>query len=267
MAQLSRRARERRARQIIIGSIAMFVAIVVAVSAIYFFVTRPAGLDSSLCPSTGPIGHYVLLVDKTDPLNFVQKEAFSVQFKDLVQRRLSKGYLLSVFVLGEDFEQNAEPLVELCNPGSGEDASELTENVKKIRRQYEEQFLLKLQNQAEALLSPQTGKASPIFEMIQLVAINAFRKHGVSGEHRLIVVSDMLHNTPQYSMYRGALDYGEFSATDYGRKVQVNLPEVLVELHYLMNNPKLQTLRNQKFWEDHFDKAGARVVSVTPLEG
>jgi len=42
---------------------------------------------------------------------------------------------------------------------------------------------------------------------------------------------------------------------------------VEVELHYLMNAPQLQTKRNLKFWEDYFNKAGARIVAVRPLEG
>jgi len=34
-----------------------------------------------------------------------------------------------------------------------------------------------------------------------------------------------------------------------------------------VNTPALQTRRNLKFWEDWFDRAGARIVRVDPLEG
>ena len=45
------------------------------------------------------------------------------------------------------------------------------------------------------------------------------------------------------------------------------LRDVEVELHYLMNTPHLQTNRNLQFWIDYFNKAGARIVAVRPLEG
>ena len=103
--------------------------------------------------------------------------------------------------------------------------------------------------------------------MLQLVGINAFQNHDVHGERHLIVMSDMLQNTPQFSMYHGALDFASFARSDYGRKVQAQLPGVEVELDVLVNTPALQTRRNLKFWEDYFEKAGAHVVRVDPLEG
>jgi hypothetical protein len=68
-------------------------------------------------------------------------------------------------------------------------------------------------------------------------------------------------------MYKGSVDYVAFSESDYGKKSQLELPNVEVELHYLMNSPQLQTKRNLKFWEDYFSKAGANIVAVRPLEG
>ena len=77
----------------------------------------------------------------------------------------------------------------------------------------------------------------------------------------------MLHNTPQLSMYKGHVDYPAFASSTYGQKAQLELRGVEIEIHYLMNTPELQTKRNLKFWEDYFEKAGARIVAVRPLEG
>ena len=268
MAQLGRRARQRHTKAIVFGTLVILLVLGVAASVTYFMMTRSESLDKdTLCPAKGPTGHYVLLVDKTDPLTFTQKEAFTVTLRELIEKRIPEGYLLSVFVLGEDFKENAKPLVELCNPGTGQDKSELTANLRQLKRQYQDGFLGPLLKQSEALMAPQPAKASPIFEMMQLVAINGFRKHGVKGELRLIVMSDMLHNTPQFSMYKGPVDYPAFASSTYGQKTQLELRGVEVEIHYLMNTPQLQTKRNLKFWEDYFNKAGARIVAVRPLEG
>jgi len=268
MARTSRRAQRKQKFDLLILIGALVAASGIIAAASYFYLTREKGVDrATLCPANGPTGHVVLLVDKTDPLNFIQKRAFEAELQNVVLRRTPKGSLLSVYVLGEDFTSNAEPLVELCNPGSGEDKSALTSNLTRLRKQYEERFVQPLMQQSEKLVATKPARTSPIFEMLQLVGINAFRRHDIHGERRLIVVSDMLHNTPEFSMYQGLPDFESFSESAYGRKAQADLPGVEVELDYLINDPKIQTRRNLGFWEAYFNKAHARVVSARPLEG
>lgn len=268
MARLGRRARSRRTREIVFGTLALAVVLAVLAGAGYFMFDRPKGLDAqTMCPAAGPTGHIVLLVDKTDPLNFTQKQAFLGVLHELVEKRVPEGYLLSVFVLGEDVKGAAAPLAELCNPGDGSGKSELTANLKRLRAQYQDKFIEPMLRQADAMMSAAPAKTSPIFEMLQLVGINAYRRHDVKGERRLLVVSDMLHNTPRFSMYQGPADFAAFAETDYGKKARADLQGVEVELYYLMNSPRLQTKRNLAFWEDYFAQAGARIVAVRPLEG
>jgi hypothetical protein len=208
-----------------------------------------------------------VLVDKTDPLNFTQSAAFRRMFEDLVDHRVAPGHLMSVFALGEDYTRTATPLIELCNPGRGEGKSDLTANTRKLQVQFRERFRERLLEQTEALISAAPGRSSPIFEMLQLVAINAFRKHAVEGPRRLIIVSDMLHNTAGYSMYQGQPDFDAFAASDYGRRTGADLNGVEVELHYVLNAPRLQTRRQLLFWESWFRRSGARIAAVRPLEG
>jgi len=269
MARTSRRQARRERRSAIVGLAAALVGIAIAGAAAWFWhAARGPSLDAAtMCPAGGPKGHYVLLVDKTDPLTFTQDQAFQALLRELVTRRVPPGYLFSVFVLGEDFKANAQPLIELCNPGDGSGASELTANPKQLRRQYEQRFIDPLLKESQALVASSPARLSPIFEMLQLVGINGFRTRAVQGERRLIVVSDMLHNTAQFTMYRGPAAYADFARTDYARRSQAELPGVEVELHVLMNTPQLQTRAQLKFWEDWFDKAGARIVAVQPMEG
>lgn len=268
MAVRGRRAQSRRNQQVLLGVLGLVFFFFVLGGAVYFFLTKEQAPDKvTLCPANGPKGHFILLVDKTDPLDFTQKKAFSVLLRDIVRKRLPEGYLLSVFVLGEDFKETAEPLVELCNPGMAETKNSLTSNVDWARRDYEQKFIKPLMEQVENLIEGKSAKASPIFEMLQLVGINGFKRNDVKGERRLLLISDMLHNNGSFSMYRGTLDFPSFINTDYGRKTQANLQDVEVELYYLINTPHLQTRRNQKFWEEYFDKSGANLVEVAPLGG
>jgi hypothetical protein len=264
----SRAARKRQIRNVAIGVAALLVFASALAGVAYYLSTRDSGLDrQTLCPKAGPRGHIVLLVDKTDPLNFSQKQAFLRLLEELVDHRVEPGYLVSVFVLGEDFREGAKPLVEVCNPGSGEGKSELTANITKLNAQFRERFREPLLKQADALIATRPAKNSPIIEMLQLVSINGFRKHAVNGPRRLIIVSDMLHKTPQLSMYRGLPSFAAFESSEYGRKMKMDLTGVEVELHHVLNYPKLQTPKQIDFWQEFFSAAGARIVAVRPMEG
>lgn len=268
MGQIGKRAKNRRNWQILFGILLLVLMIATLTGIGYHLISRPPSLNkNNLCPADGPSGHFVLLVDKTDALSFTQNKAFLVTLQELIEKRTPKGYLLSVFVLGEDFKKTADPLEELCNPGSGSDKSEFTANLKRLRRQYEDKFLKPLSNQTDILITKKPAQYSPIFEMIQLVGINAFRKHDIKGERRLIIMSDMLHNTPELSMYKDFVNFPSFASSGYGRKVQSDLKGVEVEIHYLINTPQLQTRRNLMFWEEYFKNAGARIVEVRSLGG
>lgn len=264
----SRRRRKDDRRAIIWGVLILAVVAAAAAGSAWFVATAPKPIDSAtLCPADGPRGHYVVLVDRTDPMTFVQRKAFKTVFDELVQKRLPEGYLLTVFSLDENFEESADPLVELCNPGTGDDKSEFTANVRKIKRQYQERFIAPLHAQVDEMLPDKPAKSSPILEMIQLASINGFRRHRVDGERRLIIVSDMMHNTPQFTMYRRDVDFDAFSGSSTGRRLLAELHGVRIELHYLMNAPQFQTRRHIGFWERYFDNAGARLVEVRPMEG
>ena len=261
-------AQKRHTRNVAIGIAAIAVFLCAVGGATYYMLTREPGIDrQTLCPKDGPRGHTVLLVDKTDPLNFSQKEAFLRLLEEMVDRRIEPGQLVSVFVLGEDFREGAKPLVELCNPGSGAGKSELTANVAKLNAQFRERFREPLLKQANALISTTPAKNSPILEMLQLVSINGFRKHAVSGPKRLILVSDLLHKTPQYSMYQGVMDFEKVAGSEYGRKMRAELLGVEVEIHHVLNYPKLQNRRQIDFWDAYFTRSGAKIVAVRALEG
>jgi hypothetical protein len=269
MSRSKSRARQQELRYYLGGGLLFLSVLVVAVFATIARVRAGNGAPDAvtMCPADGPKGHYVLLVDKTDPLTFTQKEAFTVILRDLVERRTPKGYLLSIFVLGEDYKQNAKPLIELCNPGAGAEKSQWTGDVKGTQKQYEEKFIAPMLKESEALLVSKSAKSSPIFEMLQMVGINGYQKRAISGPRRLFIVSDMLQHTPEFDMYAGDYDFATFEESAYGKKSQAELKDVEVEINYLMNTPRLQSRRNSTFWERYFEKSGARVVSINPVEG
>jgi len=115
MARKSKAARSRQRSNILLGSLALLLVIFVMGATAWWWSQKRNTLDpKTLCPVDGPLGHNILLVDKTDPLNLAQKSAFDLLVTDLVSNKTPPGYLLSIFVLGDDFVAQTKPLVELC---------------------------------------------------------------------------------------------------------------------------------------------------------
>ncbi len=250
----------------IIFSLIVIVCVLVGVS--YYVYNKPKSADkTTLCPAEGPLGHVVVLVDNTDPYSFIQRQAFIQALDSLNHDVVPEGYLLSVFSLGEDFQKNAEPVFEKCNPGNSEGKSELTANLKKIDKRFNTAFKQPINNLEKVLIAEVPAKYSPIFEMIQLASIKGFKARNVEGPRRLIIFSDMLPNTQEFSMFKGVPDYKSFSSTAYGERSKTNLSGVKVEIHYLMKYPRLQTMKLNNFWEKYFEDTGARLTQVGTIEG
>lgn len=268
MARKSRAARKKRSNEMLmVMGLGVFLTAVLSGIA-YLFMHRTTAPDKlTMCPATGPIGHYVVLVDNTDPYTFIQRQAFVEGLKSLAEDVVPEGYLLTVYALGEDFTENATPILEKCNPGDATLKSEMTSNLKRIQSRFENEFRQPVAKLEDVLMLDKPSDKSPIFEMLQIAAINGFRAKNVHGPKVLIVYSDMLPNTPEFSMFKGLPEFSAFADSTYGKRSLTDMEGVRVELNYLLNYPELQNRKQLGFWEHYFEKAGARIVEVRTLEG
>jgi len=235
---------------------------------IFVYINRTVAPDKiTLCPSTGPRGQVVVLVDNTDPYNFIQRQAFTEALQSLTNDIVKEGYLFSVYALGEDFKQNAEPIFEKCNPGTSEGKSQLNANLKRIDERFNNDYFQPVMQLEKLLMLDQAAKYSPIFEMLQVASINAFRAKDITGPKILVIFSDMLPNTQEFSMFKGVPEFDKFKNTEYGQRTLTEFRGVSVMLNYLMTYPKLQTRKQLNFWEQYFEQAGARITKVRAMEG
>ncbi|MBU6223967.1 MAG: hypothetical protein KGP13_03985 [Burkholderiales bacterium] len=268
MARKSKVARSRQRSNIFFGSMALLLVIFVMGTAAWWWNQKRNAIDpKTLCPLHGPLGHNILLVDKTDPLNLAQKAAFDLLVTDLVSNKTPPGFLLSIFVLGDNFVAQNKPLVELCNPGDGKGHNELTENIKQLNRMYKDRFLNPIFEQSTQLLSIAPAQESPILEMLQMVSLNAIQKHHVDGPKTLIILSDLLQNSKQLNMYKGLPNFAQFTNTPYAQKTKIHFQEVDIQIHYLQNSPQLQGEGLFLFWREYFKAAGSKSVALVALPG
>lgn len=269
MRRRSLASKRRDHKNKVLGGLLILASIAIVSAASYFsLISDKNPLDKkTLCPLSGPTGQVILLVDKTDPLTFIQKEAFLSFLGEFGKSIVKEGELFSVFALDEDYQKNPEPIFEMCNPGQGDTKSVWTENPEKYKRDYNKKFIKPMNELADTLMTAKPGTTSPILEMLQLVSINGFKAHEVKGPKRLYVFSDMLINTPSYSHYHGNVDYDVFINSPLSSKFKLDLDKVSVEIRYLINSPTIQTRKHLLFWEKLFSDSGAHISAVNIVEG
>ncbi|CAN7612884.1 hypothetical protein LJR009_005461 [Bosea sp. LjRoot9] len=151
----------------------------------------------TLCQKSGPVGHTLILVDKTDPWSEVQAARLKKLVKE-VGEALPADRLMSIYVFKDVFEPNFPPLLALCNPGRT--VSELIGNPRRDYVRWVEKFGRPLDEALTVLAQPAKGNQSPIVEAIGDVL--ARRENRVpSGDRALLLVSDMLQNSPQFTVF------------------------------------------------------------------
>jgi hypothetical protein len=242
----------------IIG-ICLAVFLILVISA--FALKEEASDPETFCPKIIS-AHTVIVLDKTDSLNDNQQRVTA----DYINQEIDKLGIyekLSVFMLTGNNYVAPEPIFSKCNPGNGEDANQLYQNPKKIKERFNHLFASPLKKRVKESLSNNIDSQSPILEMIQELSLrNDFNEN--IRKRTLIVISDMMHHTPNYSHYKDRIDYKSFSKKAYADEVMANLHSVNVQIVYLLrgNLNRLQGKRHLLFWENYFQAMGADVVGV-----
>ncbi len=212
-----------------------------------------------------PDHHLVFLLDLTDPLTQQQANAARVSLENYINEAPTNT-LIELYALKADKSSFAEPLILQCKRRDGSDANALSENARKLKRQFEQKFFNPLVTQIEqAIGNKDESNYSPIIEAIQSIGYTGFGKHPVAGTKTLVIYSDMIQHMPAFSMFTTRLNYDGYKKLDYAQQHMADLPGVEVELNYFYNRPKFQKGRNVQFWQYLFHDAGATVTKTFNL--
>lgn len=154
----------------------------------------------TLCLKTGAVGHTLVLVDKSDPWSEVQAARLKRLVKQLGEN-LPADRMLSIYVFNDVFEPGFPHLLSLCNPGRT--ASELIGNPRRDYLRWIERFGRPLDEALAALTQPAKGNLSPIVEAVGDV-VSRPETRVREGDKSLLLVSDMLQNSSQFSFFGSA---------------------------------------------------------------
>ncbi|QOZ51522.1 hypothetical protein [Bradyrhizobium sp. CCBAU 53338] len=253
------------------GVLLLFVAVVavIALGALYYSMpSRPALDRNTLCPIAGPEGITVVLVDTSDDLSPTTTREVMGILNDLVTG-LPPYYRLDIRVL--DIQGNrSRSLFSKCNPGDGVGLSEWTDNPRIARMRWIESFRKPAAEAIRNSLSSAKANSSPIMAAIQDIAIDQFStSQSRSAKKSLVVISDMIEHTREYSQYRNAdLTYPRFKQSPAYLKYRTDLHQALVTIDYVSRpNVMPETARHVSFWDAWVKDNAGVLVAIHRLQG
>jgi hypothetical protein len=240
-------------------------------------VERPPVLDAdTLCPAgpalrlptDGASQVTVVLLDGSDALPEIAQLEVSRALMEVAEG-VPTGGLLDVRRL-DPAAPRGEVLFQRCNPGDGEGLSEWTANPEAARRRW----LAAFREPVDAILSNgvpvSDAETSPIMATIQGIAVEYFGMlRDPAKPNRLVIVSDMLENTPDYSQYSTPLDFAAFKASPAARKVATDLGGAEVTVYYISRDRsgEADSGAHIRFWADWIADNGGTLVEAVKLQG
>jgi hypothetical protein len=206
----------------------------------------------------------VILIDATEAVSEAQFEDLSNQLKLIVSD--STIYERFTIYFLRDEPDRFQPKLTVCDPGTGENLSSATNNLRKLKKTWKESFEAPLKNSIDGLDEVSPSTSSPIMEMIKYVGLRTFARSN-SPDKRLILVSDMVEHTDSYSQYRNRnFNFDSLAKAPYFREMRPRLNEVTIKLLYI-ERPSLSEIQGNdhvtKFWQPFVRRSGGQINDVT----
>lgn len=139
----------------------------------------------------------VILIDHSEPVATQTLDAIVERAWALVENETREGELVSVFNLSKMTRKELKTSFSTCKPRK--DGSRSTEDVRRIKREFEEKFKKPLRAELAAPIG--NSDESPIAQALIDVSLDDLRFRS-SDVTRLVIFSDFIENSPGFSMYK-----------------------------------------------------------------
>jgi hypothetical protein len=273
---MARRRRSRRSRssgdgvKIALGSVAVVVSVALLAGYGYLRSTaedRPPLVAETLCPVDGERSLTVVLLDTTDDIAEITQQEISTFLIDIAETLPEFGRLELRLVSPQ--VAAGELVFDKCNPGDGSNLSEWAANPELARRRWLEEFRLPLDAALERARQSGEAETSPIIDTIQNIAASRFlgRRAEALPKH-LMVISDMIENTPAYTQYGGDVSYDRYRETDAYSRQHTDLAGARVTIRYMRRlGLPIDSGEHIQFWIDWVDDNGGVFEEAKILQG
>jgi len=223
------------------------------------FALKPPAVGVDNCRLDGVIpAHTIVVIDQSD--RFEQNDADWVV--ELIRREtisLRSEGRLTIYSVVDNAERPIDMLFQRCTPGAPNALTGLYQN-RQIREQaFQEQFKSSLDGGIREAIQNDRADSSPLFETFeQLLRRPDFAPN--IDNRRLIIVSDMIQNSPRYSFYRQPADWDLFAeAVGYAGSERFEGVNIIAHQANRDRGPGRDELR--AFWEEYFVAVGGGELS------
>ncbi|WP_155970067.1 hypothetical protein [Nitrospira japonica] len=222
------------------------------------------------CPKDGYESITSVLVDLTDPINPVQEAALQNALLK-VRDEVPKYGRLEIYPLKPTITTAIEPLFFGCSPGSGRDEDNgFYGNPELANRRWKRMFADKVDAVINELQKLPPQQNSPLLEGLQSVAVTSLGSPlaANASTKRILLLSDMIHHTPELSMYKGAPDFVQFKSTQYYPRIKPTLRGAQVDVFLIVRDTQkhVQQPPLYKFWVEFMNASGGFLQNWEPLQ-
>jgi hypothetical protein len=257
------------------------VTVIAAFGLFFYNALRPAAAGPIPDEKTGclvqqaPSSATVVLIDNTDPFSASQIEAFKHELAG-VHDAVTPWGMLTVASIGVQLPGRI--IFSRCSP---EKALDLVESIRRnedwlaLKKQYEDQFQQPVQALIDRMPLTTTTPRSPILQTLADV-IHQLGPYWKDAPKRvLIIFSDLLENTQEFSQYDDESSRIGFAqarkSVSYIRNLHLDLQKTDIRIFYLtgrVHNAALQGSAHQKFWHELFTSYGGHLTDwvTVPVE-
>ena len=223
-------------------------------------------LDDDFCTKgCAPSTHISMVIDLTDTMSDEQYRSF---LEELTYQRnhLEVGDRLSLYAIrGKGFNKvvRTEVLFSKCRPRDGSRADMKTENPRKLKKQFEEEFIRPLDRAVDSIDTKRYAEKSPILETLRTIAFDpSFTK---AQNRKLILFSNLLENSEQVCHYKPGWENFERLQNRSLRVLDVEKLFNGVEVTVFLIPDDKQTGKLEKWWEEYFKYTGVKHFELKRL--
>ena len=175
---------------------------------------------------------------------------------------LSKGDRIDIYNLQAAADEAIAPLLSICFPG--QEPTSANDNAQLVRS-YHNRFWQEVTQVISDGLKAEAVNQSPIAESIASIGDVAFRSADAMSSKYMIIVSDLLQNSPAFSVYRESPDFSALKKRPEYVKLRTDLGGAKVCMIRISRSDALerarQTPRLLNFWAEYVaDNLGEYVV-------
>jgi len=271
-------------RQSRLGTILIVLAVVVAGLLFWFYQSQRSGLvelnATDLCPkdrAAKPPAVFVVLIDQTDPIGELARRSVANLVLDQMVKELEaapdeqsvRHARVEIWTFSDrqadgykvgDVQLSLSRALALCNPGAPAKWDHLYKNADVVKRQHA-RFYASVRDILDRSLAFPEAQTSPVIEAIYGIGAKVFSSPEVKDSRkRLIIVSDLMSNTPSLRMLSGAKpNFEAWRRTNAARVTMPTLEGVRVTALMIPGTrPDLQrSAEFANFWVSLFAAASA----------